>query len=277
MLGRVFARVFTPIIRLDLINAPAPDGWEVTVTDGGKEYRVPQRRFAVNANTAFDIAVTPRDEEIMAKIFSVPHQTLAGNAEWALGIVTGDNGRFVLETPCRGSEPILRGRDVFKYAPRAARSHIVFRPGDFQQVAPERLFRAPEKLIYRFVSEQLVFAYDDRGMLTLNSANILIPHIPGCSIKCVMAFLNSRVFQYIFFKRFQTRKVLRGDLESLPFPRLGPEEASAIERQVELCMGGDYLPADDLDWMMYKAFGLDDVEIKTIDACISATPERVIL
>lgn len=277
MLGRVFAGVFTPIIRLDLIKEPAPGDWSVRVTDKDKEYRVQQKRFAANANLAFDAAVTPRDAAIMGKVFSVPHQTLAGNAEWALGIVTGDNGRCVLELPCEGSEPILRGRDVFKYAPRDPRCHIVFRPADFQQVAPERLLRAPAKLIYRFVSERLVFAYDDRGTLTLNSANILIPHLPGYSMKYVMAFLNSRVFQYIFTKRFQTRKVLRGDLETLPFPLLPPGEAQAIERQVELCMSGEYQPADDLDRMIYRVFGLDEDEIMAIEGSIAPPPGRVMV
>lgn len=277
LLGRVFAGVFTPIIRLDLIKETAPDGWSVTVTSEGKEYRVGQKRFAANANRTFDVAVTPRDAAIMAKIFSVPYQTLAGNAEWALGIVTGDNGRCVLELASEGSEPILRGRDIFKYAPREPRCHIVFRPSEFQQVAPERLFRAPAKLIYRFVSERLVFAYDDRGTLTLNSANILIPHLPRYSMKYVLAFINSRVFQYIFTKRFQTRKVLRGDLETLPFPLLPPGEAEAIERQVELCMDGEYQPADELDRMIYRVFGLETDEIAAIESSIAPPPGRVII
>lgn len=276
-LGRVFSGVFTPIIRLDLIKEPAPADWTATVCCDGREYQARQMRFAANVNQAFDVAVSPRDAEIMAKIFAVPHQTLAKNAEWALGIVTGDNSRCVLDAPRDGSEPILRGRDVFKYAAREPRCHIVFRPGEFQQVAPERFFRAPEKLIYRFVSDRLVFAYDDRRLLTLNSANILIPRLPGYSMKYVLAFLNSRIFQYVFTKRFQTRKILRGDLETLPFPRLDAKPAKELEDQVDLCMGGDYKPADDLDQMIYRLFNLAGDEIREIEAGIEPPSGRVIL
>lgn len=277
LLGRVFAGVFTPIIRLDLSKRPAPDDWKVTVFWDGKEYQALQKRFAVNVNHAFDVAVTPRDAEIMAKITTVPHQTLAGNADWALGIVTGDNSRCVLDAPCEGSEPILRGRDVFKYAPRAPRCHIVFKPQEFQQVAPERYYRAPEKLIYRFVSDHLVFAYDNQSLLTLNSANILIPRLPGYSIKYVLAFLNSRVFQYLFIKRFQTRKILRGDLETMPFPHTSPDVAAAIEHQVDLCMSGEYQPADELDQMIYRIFHLEDDEVVEIEKGLAPPPGRVLL
>ncbi|WP_334303208.1 TaqI-like C-terminal specificity domain-containing protein, partial [Coprococcus eutactus] len=44
----------------------------------------------------------------------------------------------------------------------------------YQQAAPERIYRAPEKLIYRCINRQLVFAYDESRHLTLNSCNLVI-------------------------------------------------------------------------------------------------------
>ena len=63
------------------------------------------------------------------------------------------------------------------YLFRAPAAFIRFDPDRFQQAAPERKYRAPEKLVYRFISKKLIVAYDDRGRLTLNSANILIPRV----------------------------------------------------------------------------------------------------
>lgn len=274
MLGRVFSGVFTQIIRLDLTKKKAPPEWKVRVEGTGDVHEASQSRFAANTNRAFDIAVTSVDEYLLEKIFSVPHQTLLGNAEWALGIVTGDNSRCVLDIPRDGSEPVLRGRDVFKFASREPRCHIVFKPETFQQVAPERFFRAPEKLIYRFVSDRLVFAYDNKGTLTLNSANILIPRLPEMSIKAALAFLNSRVFQYVFTKRFQTRKILRGDLETLPFPILPFPQIQALENQVERCMGGEYQPAEELDRMVFSIFGLTDTDTATLEQRLLSDSNR---
>ncbi len=276
LLGRVFAGVFTPIIRLDLIKQPAPDDWSVTVCQKDRAHTTSQKRFHANANLAFDITVTENDAMLMEKIFAVPHQTLKNNADWALGIVTGDNGRYVLDTPVPGSEPVLRGRDVFRFVAREPRSHIVFKPEEFQQVAPERFFRAPEKLVYRFVSERLIFAYDTGGTLTLNSANIVIPRLPGLSIKVVLAFLNSRLFQYVFLKRFQTRKILRGDLETLPFPFLPADRAAHIEGLVNKCLAGNDA-SDELDTAVFSAFSLNSAEVAELEAGLQSDTTRVIV
>ena len=270
LLGRVFSGVFTPIIRLDLEKKPPPSEWKVEVRRRGDTHFCPQQRFRGNIGHTFDVEMTPRDEELLNKIYRLEHNTLRHNADWALGIVTGDNGRCVLAEPVPGSEPVLRGRDLFKFAPRAPQCHIMFRPERFQQVAPERYYRAPEKLIYRFVSDRLVFAYDNTGTLTLNSANILIPRIPGMSIKSVLAFLNSRVFQYIFVKRFHTRKVLKSDLETLPFPILSANRLDEADRRVDICMNGEYEPARALNEFVYELFSLNGDDIGVIEEALKA-------
>lgn len=274
LLGRVFQGVFTPIISLNLVKKPAPDNWQVAVETAGSLHYASQKRFAANVNHAFDVAVTPVDKQLLDRIHAVPHTTLSGQAEWALGIVTGDNKRCVLDQPQAGTEAVLRGRDVYKYAPRPARCFIKYKPESFQQVAPERFYRAPEKLIYRFVSDRLVFAYDNNKILTLNSANILIPRLPAMPIKVVLAFLNSQVFQYVFVKRFRTRKVLKGDLETLPFPLLDAAVCRRLEVQVEKCMGGDYQPAEELDAMIYEIFGLSPDDVAMIEEGIAADTKR---
>lgn len=275
-LGRIFPGVLTPVIRLDLIrSAPAPD-WKVMIEDPEGVHETAQSHFVSNARQAFDVAVSSVDEGLLEKIFSVRHQTLANQAEWAMGIVTGDNARHVLKSPCEGSEPVFCGRDVRRFSLRPPRCHIVFRPEAFQQVAQERFFRAREKLIYRFVSNQLVFAYDNMGMLTLNSANIVIPHLPEMGIKAVLAFLNSRVFQYIFAKRFQTGKVLRGDLETLPFPFIEGRALREIESRVEQCIGRERSPGveEELERLVFRAFGLTDSEAALLEERLASDAAR---
>ncbi len=203
------------------------------------------------------------EERLLNKIYSVKHATLFKNAEWALGIVTGNNKKYVLEAKSHGAEEVVRGRDVYQFSLGEAGSFIRFAPKDFQQVAPEVFFRATEKLIYKFISKKLVFAYDNKQRLTLNSANILIPAIPGMSIKVTSAFLNSWVFQYIFNKKFSTHKVLRGDLEKLPFPIIDKSTHARIEQLVDLALSGDIVPAE-LDDLLFLIFKLTDEEILII-------------
>ncbi len=110
-----------------------------------------------------------------------------------------------------------------------------------------------------------MFAYDDKQRLTLNSANILIPRLPGLSIKVVLAFLNSNVFQYIFCKKFSTHKVLRGDLETLPFPLITPEVSREIESAVDELIAGEKMDAK-LNSLIYAAYGLSAEDIAHIES-----------
>lgn len=267
MLGRQFTGVFTPVIRLDLIKESVPADWLVSLEQNGKSNMVAQERFKRNGNFTFDISTDACEEQLLKKIYSVEHLTLFNNAEWALGIVTGDNKKYVLDAPENGAESVFRGSDVLQYSLGEPKSFIRFEPKLFQQVAPERFFRAPEKLIYKFISKKLVFAYDDKRQLTLNSANILIPSIPSMSIKVALAFLNSAVFQYIFKKKFSTHKVLRGDLEKLPFPVVDIRTQIAIERLVEEAISNKNTPSE-LEEISFMAFKLREEEISVIKQAI---------
>ncbi|NLJ99976.1 MAG: N-6 DNA methylase, partial [Clostridia bacterium] len=142
--------------------------------------------------------------------------TLQDNAKFALGIVTGDNAAHISDICHPGYEPVLRGSDIRKFRLIQSEKYIKFTPAKFQQVAPTELYRAPEKLFYRFICNALVFAYDDRQMLSLNSCNILIPEIPEVQVKYVMAILNSRVASFYFMNMFNSVKVLRSHIEQLP-------------------------------------------------------------
>ncbi len=262
-LGRPFTGVFTSVIRIDFIKGKANSAWLIPIEENEKIAYVEQGRFLSNDYYAFDINVTSHEETLLNKIYAITHVTLANNADWALGVVTGNNKKFILEHCVSESEAIFRGTDIQPYKLGEPRSFVHFLPANFQQVAPERFFRLPEKLVYRFISKTLVFAYDDKQQLTLNSANILVPRIPNMSIKVALAYLNSSVFQYLFKKKFSTHKVLRGDLEKLPFPILAREVHDKIEVMVEAVLAGSDV-VKELDEYIFSTFNLLNQEILLI-------------
>lgn len=176
--------------------------------------------------------------------------------------MTGNNKEFISDIKTSDNEGVLKGSDIDKYSFKAASSFIKFSPDDFQQVAPVEKYRAKEKLIYKFISKELSFAYDDKQTLTLNSANILIPRVPNLSVKAVLAFLNSEVFQFVFKKKFNTVKILKGDLESLPFPSLTPELSREIEELVNNLIAGRKkgINEDKLNNLIYSIYELTEEE-----------------
>ncbi|HLD63468.1 MAG TPA: TaqI-like C-terminal specificity domain-containing protein, partial [Candidatus Peribacteraceae bacterium] len=262
-LGQQFTGVFTPVIRLDFIKGAPNPNWLVSIEENKHVSRIEQARFLSNDNYAFDVNVSVNEEILLNKIYATDHLTLFKNAEWALGIVTGDNKRHILDVHEKNSEAVFRGADVHQFRLAEPRSFIHFTPNNFQQVAPERFFRLPEKLIYRFISKTLVFAYDDKQRLTLNSANILVPRIPDMSIKVALAYLNSSVFQYVFKKKFSTHKVLRGDMEKLPFPVIAKTVHDQIEGMVELILEGHYV-REEIDELIFSTFHLSSEDVALI-------------
>lgn len=268
-LGNVFSKVLSPVITLNLQNTTPNDSEnyiDVTQKDG-KRSQPKQGRFENNLDFTFDTSITEEDEKIIEKIYKKDFITLKGNADWALGIVTGNNKKFISDMKTSSNEGVLKGSDIDKYNFKPASSFITFVPADFQQVAPVEKYRAKEKLIYKFISKELSFAYDNKQTLTLNSANILIPRLPNLPVKVVLAFLNSEVFQFIFKKKFNTVKILRGDLESLPFPLLTPGLTKDIEELTNnliACVKKD-INQDKLNSLIYSIYELTEEEKQYIN------------
>lgn len=226
LLGRRFPGVFTPVVRIDAARLPAPDGHAIAILHPSGRTEQPQHRIAERSDCAIETGVSPEERALLNKFFQQKHVTLAGNADWALGIVTGDNARLLAASPEPDTEPILRGCDIFPN--RLAAPQRWLRRGKLQQSAPFQLYRAVPKLVYRFIAKRPVCAVDREGRLTLNSANLLIPRLPDWPIELIARYLNSELIGFLYIKRFGTCKILRKDLEALPFPALSDSDASEL-------------------------------------------------
>ena len=154
---------------------------------------------------------------------------LKNNAEFGLGIVTGNNKEFISDTKDtkKTMMPILKGTDISRYNIKAPSNYIEFVPAKLQQCAPLSKYQS-EKIVYRFINKRLTFALDTTGCLTLNSCNFLIPKIPGLDIRYILAVLNSSAAQFIFENRFSSIKVLRSHIEQIPIPAAPPDKMQQI-------------------------------------------------
>jgi hypothetical protein len=269
-LGRVFQNVFSQVVRVDAFKSRPSHTATFIARDGVSEISVVQESVLRADDCIFDIRSNHEERKLMDAVFASDHLTLRGNAEWALGIVTGNNSRCVLDSPDDEAEPIWLGKDLCRFVADTPSKYIRFQPEAFQQVAPTWKYRAAEKLVYRFISNALIFAYDDKQTLVLNSANVLIPNLEGYSIKSVLAFLNSQLFQFIFRRRFQAIKVLKGDIEKLPFPRISDAIDQELSRLVDIILR-DPSSADsayrEINVLVMEAFALNTSHRKHVENC----------
>ena len=227
-LGNVFDKVQCPciIFQASLTGKPF-NGIGIQINDGKRIFSIQNMRPC--HSEYFNFSATDAEYDIINKMESLDNAvTLKGKSKFALGIVTGNNKKYISHKKAPDNELILKGCDLFKFRFVPSDNFIKYEPKLYQQVAPTQIYRAEEKLFYRFICNQLVFAYDNQKTLSLNSCNILIPEIDGLYMKYVMAVLNSRPAQFYFKKNFKSVKVLRSHIEQIPIPYADQAEQTAI-------------------------------------------------
>jgi len=254
---KIFKNVFTPTTVIDIRNVKCNDDVEIVNTN--ETFKTSNCRFAGNGNYIFDVNIDSEDEKILTKIFAENNRTLKGNALWALGIVTGNNPEYIKDKKEKYNEPVIKGKDISPFKITPPDTFIKFEPEKFQQTADAAFYRCGEKLIYKYISNRLIFACDREKRVTLNSANILIPQIEGLDMRIIMALFNSELYQYIFQKKFSSVKVLKSHIEELPVPALTDAECLRVLKIVEHIMTGG--SADLLDEFVYRIFKLNKYEI----------------
>lgn len=252
-LNDAFSGVITKIISVSLSNALPQKTFEII--DINSKVKIPKSSVLNEESHAIRF-LWARDIEILDNIYAMKKYSL-NESLWGLGIVTGDNKNKLSSTMNDGDEAIFTGKEITPYVLKGPRHFIRYEREKFQQVAPDLIYRAAEKLVYKFISKNLVFAYDNMQRLFLNSANILIPEIPGMSVKTVLAFLNSELFQYIYIKKFGEIKILKGNLLALPFPAI----SSALNIHITGLVDKIIIGHDDMklvvDDCVFDSFSLD--------------------
>lgn len=254
-----FTGVTTKYVDLEIENIAAKEN---VIIDDGKTIHIENKEnFKLTNNNVFTI-INSQSKKIIDKIKNNGKHYLT-NSIWALGIVTGDNKNKLISEPKSNYEAVYTGKEIKPYNLQKPQKYLKYDRASFQQVAKDEYYRAPEKLVYKFISNKLVFAYDDKKSLFLNSANILIPNIPNMSIKTTMAYLNSEIFSYYYKKLFGEIKILKGNLMEIPFPDITKEEDMKITNMVDNIIDGKN--SDEiLQKEIYKTYNLNENDIEII-------------
>lgn len=189
----------------------------VRCVEGERMFYRSQDSFRYNPKMIINIGCSDHESRLLDLIRSFPHVTLHNKARWGLGIVTGNNKSFVREVQKEGDIPVWRGSDITREGINEPSLFIAPDFSLYQQVAPVELYFAPEKLLYRFISRELIFYCDREKRVCLNSANLLVvsDDFP-VSMSRLAQYFNLPLISWLFGKVFNTHKVLRTDLEYVP-------------------------------------------------------------
>lgn len=254
-LGNVFSGVQCPSIILGITLDDKKTVVGCKVSTGNDTFAILKPRAFSDGTLSLN--VSDEENRCLDAISNTRNATyLKGKAKFALGIVTGNNKEYLSTEKKYDNEIVLKGSDIQRYGMTPSGNYIRFVPESFQQVAPIEMYRAKEKLLYRFISEVPVFAYDDRQTLSLNSCNIVIPNIDGLEMKYVLAILNSSVAAYFISKKFNSVKLLRSHIEQIPIPVVPMDVQVSVIRKVDRIMNSSENTSS-----LYKDLDIDIMEL----------------
>jgi predicted RNA methylase len=176
-----------------------------------------QKDSLKDTETALPIGLSRRDLKVIEMMEKHPLR-LKNQSKFALGIVTGNNQKYLQDEPQPNCHEIIRGRDIQPFQILPKKQIYICLDSGLQQVAPLNCYLANPKLVYRFISDRFIFAIDRQQRLTLNSANVLIPFMEGYSLEALCGIFNSDLARIYFQKKYSSLKVLKQHLENFPLP-----------------------------------------------------------
>jgi len=214
--GKAFKSLITKAQAIVIENTEPDDDEKIECSVDHVTFNRSLHSFKNNPKAIFNFWTNQDEAQVIDRLYSVEHITLRDKANWALGLVTGNNDKYCSNKKAEGYIPIYKGSDITKEGLKEPNTFILNDFSNFQQVAPLEMYHAKEKLIYKFISSDLCFYNDTEQRYILNSANLLIPLNVGITGEQLTSLLNSEIINWLFKKLFSTHKVLRGDIELLP-------------------------------------------------------------
>lgn len=191
------------------------------------------------------------------------------DADFALGIVTGNNKDLLFDTESDGLRPILTGKEIHPIYAEKAQKYIHYDRKKFQQVCDDKYFAAKSKLIYKFISKRLCFAVDKESTLTLNSANIMIaPKDFYIDDLTLAAVLSSSTLNFYFINAVNQIKVLKEDVKRLPLPDLTKEQIEKLSKVCEQSFNNKCDKMKEIDTILYNVYGFTLDEINRIEEVV---------
>lgn len=283
--GEQFVKVFAPCISICLESCNDPQSRQKNIIniqnkrgiESNTTLLIPQASYHTTPENIFNINYSRKAVNLLSHIEDSPNCFyLKDRAKFFLGVVTGDNNRFI--SNCRTSiynDPIIVGKDLNQYCINFSGHYIHFNPQQLQQVAPVHLYNTKGKILYRFISKHLTFAIDYHGYYSLNNVNGFIPHDISLSKESLISLLNSWALQYYYRNSYFTVKVLRGNLERLPVKHLTQVDQQKIDKlsmDIINQSSSSLCSRETIEDIVFHAYNINDRQAYAIQQFIHTQP-----
>jgi hypothetical protein len=202
----------------------------------------PRDSFLANRNAAITIYAA----QIMDEVFSRNLPTLDSICHINQAIALKGDRKLSL----RSTNPsglffrLLDGRNIGRYTIRWDGVYIEHDESKIHSCKGTDIFLTPEKLFFRRVSENLMFAFDDQQFFALNTLVVVnLRKDQSTPLKFLLALLNSSLMNYLYKNRFKSTKRVFSEIQArsvgqLPIAIPAPSHSTTISNLAALLIFG---------------------------------------
>ena len=172
---------------------------------------------------------------------------------------------------------IIRGSNILKYAVKFDDFYVNANFENTDIFKKEEFFLDTPKLLTRFVSNQLVFSYDDIGYCNTNVVYNIHLKNNNYKLKYLLALLNSKLLDFYFFNIYSNNDkvfphIQKNQLETIPIKDISTKEQQIfidkVNKIIELKQNNinadTYKLENEIDELVYKLYNLSEKEIEII-------------
>jgi adenine-specific DNA-methyltransferase len=177
----------------------------------------------------------------------------------------------------KGYYKLLDGRNINKYGINWGGVFLDYDLERIHSCKRKDIFECEEKLLFRRVSSNLIFAYDNEQHYALNTIVVVtLKNKEEHNIKYLLALLNSKLMNYIYANKFKSTKKVFSEIQARSVGELPIKLSPTISQYIEavdsiLEKRNNNIRSDisdlelKIDKMVYDLYGLTSKEIEIVE------------
>ncbi len=235
-------------------------------------------KFNVSPSYSFDI----NSNKVIDDVFNRKHTVLGELCMINQAIALKGDRKASLEKSKINDDcyPVLDGRNIGKYSINWGGEFLNYDINKIHSCKRKDIFQTKEKLFFRRVSKNLIFAYDDKQYFGLNTL-VVVTARDKCpvNLKYLLGLLNSKLINYIYENKFKSTKTVFSEIQARTvglLPIVVSSQDEVVKTVEEIIKIKNSNPEADtsfletkIDRVVYNIYDLSEQEINIIESYFS--------
>ncbi len=197
------------------------------VSTKSKNNFLTQNNFSFNVNTNEVIEFIFSRNIKPLKIFCEVNQAIALKGDKSISLKNDNKDKKYYK--------LLDGRNINKYTIEWDGVYLDYDVERIHSCKRKDIFESKEKLMFRRVSESLIFTYDEEQHFALNTIVVLnLNSNQKISLKYLLSLLNSKLLNYLYKGRFKSTKKVFSEIQARSVEQLPIIESTNEEQFIRL-------------------------------------------